>query len=345
MAASETHQHAQHDHAPHESGGYHAHDKHAHDEHEHGHGHGVAPDADKRYLTIAMVLLIGFMAAEVVVGIMAKSLALISDAGHMLTDVGSIGLALVAMRLARRPARGSYTYGLKRVEILSAQANGLTLLLLSVWFVIEAIRRLIHPPVVQGPLVTAVAVLGIGVNLLAVWAMSKANRQSLNVQGSFQHILTDLYAFIATAMAGAIIWATGWNRIDSIAALVVAGLMLKAGIGLVRESGRIFLEAAPRGLDPELIGDAIRAVPKVAQLDDLHVWEVTSGMPALSGHLYVSHEVDCHDVRRGVEVMLRERFGIAHTTLQTDHGSGDHAANGAPATGNCMFAAHEAHRH
>lgn len=291
---------------------------HNHDHH-HDHSHAVSPDADKKYLTLALLLLLGFMAAEVVVGILAKSLALISDAGHMFTDVGAIGMALVAMRLAKRPAGGSYTFGLKRVEILSAQANGLTLLLLSVWFIIEAIRRLLDPPVVEGLLVTVVAVIGIGVNLLAVWTMSKANRQSLNVEGSFQHILTDLYAFIATAIAGGIIWWTGWNRVDSLAALVVAGLMLKAGIGLVRESGRIFLQAAPRGLDPEEIAKAIYAVPSVTALKDLHVWEVTSGMPSLSGHIYVSHEVDCHDVRRSIEAMLHDRFNIAHTTLQTDH--------------------------
>lgn len=306
--------------------------KHNHDHH-HDHSHGVAPDADKKYLTIALLLLLGFMAVEVVVGIMAKSLALISDAGHMLTDVGSIGLALVAMRLAKRPASGSYTFGLKRVEILSAQANGLTLLLLSAWFIVEAIRRLIDPPVVEGLLVTVIAVVGIGVNLLAVWAMSKANRQSLNVEGSFQHILTDLYAFIATAIAGAIIWWTGWNRVDSLAALVVAGLMLKAGIGLVRESGRIFLQAAPRGLDPEQIAEAIRAVPSVTALKDLHVWEVTSGMPSLSGHVFVSPEVDCHDLRRTIEAMLHDQFDIAHTTLQTDH-----AAIGEAESTNCAFA-------
>lgn len=318
MAATETHDH---DHGGHGDHG--------------DHSHGVAADADKRYLTIAMFLLIGFMAVEVVVGIFAKSLALISDAGHMLTDVGSIGLALVAMRLAKRPAGGSYTYGLKRVEILSAQANGVTLLVLSVWFVIEAIRRLIHPPAVEGLLVTVIAVVGIGVNLLAVWAMSKANRQSLNIKGSYQHILTDLYAFIATAIAGGIIWWTGWNRVDSIAALVVAGLMLKAGIGLVRESGRIFLEAAPRGLDPVTIAQAICAVPKVTRLDDLHVWEVTSGMPALSAHLYVDQEIDCHDVRRTVEAMLHDRFDITHTTLQTDHAAADGVE-----TATCPFEVH-----
>ncbi len=311
--------------------------KHDHDHH-HGHSHGVALDADKKYLTIALLLLLGFMAVEVVVGIMAKSLALISDVGHMLTDVGSIGLALVAMRLARRPAGGSYTFGLKRAEILSAQANGLVLLLLSAWFIVEAIRRLINPPVVEGLMVTVIAVIGVGVNLLAVWAMSKANRQSLNVEGSFQHILTDLYAFIATAIAGGIIWWTGWNRVDSIAALVVAGLMLKAGIGLVRESGRIFLQAAPRGMDPEQIAEAIRAVPAVIRLDDLHVWEVTSGMPALSGHIYVNHDIDCHDVRREIEAMLHDRFAIAHTTLQTDHAAADESDHAA----GCAFSSHGA---
>ncbi|HEV7121828.1 MAG TPA: cation diffusion facilitator family transporter [Rhodanobacter sp.] len=296
----------------------HDHSSHRH-AHEHHHAHGVARDADRRYLTIALLLLLVFMLVEVVVGIMASSLALISDAGHMLTDVGSISLALVAMRLASRPARGSYTFGLKRVEILSAQANGLTLVLLSLWFVVEAIRRLIHPPVVQGLLVTAVAVAGIGVNLLAVWAMGKANRQSLNVEGSYQHILTDLYAFVATAIAGGLIWWTGWNRFDAIAALVVAGLMLKAGVGLVRDSGRIFLEAAPRGLEPATIAEAIRGTPAVTCVDDLHVWEVTSGLPALSVHVSVDYQTDCHDVRRTLETMLHERFAIVHTTIQTDH--------------------------
>ena len=314
---------------------------HDHDhDHHHDHAHGVAPDADKKYLTIALLLLLVFMAIEVAVGIAARSLALISDAGHMLTDVGSIGLSLVAMRLAARPASGSYTYGFKRVEILSAQANGVTLVLLSIWFIVEAVRRLIHPPLVDGALVGGIAVVGIGVNLLAVWAMSKANRQSLNVEGSFQHILTDLYAFIATAIAGGIIWWTGWNRLDSIAALIVAGLMLKAGIGLMRESGRIFLEAAPRGLDPAAIAEAIRAVPAVTRLDDLHVWEVTSGMPALSAHIHVQQQIDCHEVRRVVESMLHERFNITHTTLQTDHdGNGDTASLA------CVFAASEEHHH
>ena len=299
----------------------HGHD-HDHD-HGHGHSHALSRNADRRYLAAALALLLGFTVVEVVAGLIAGSLALISDAGHLLTDAAAIALALWAMRLADRPATGSYTFGLKRAEILSAQINGLTLLLLSAWFIVEAVMRLVTPPRVDGALVTAVAVAGIGVNLAAVWVMSKANRQSLNVEGSFQHILTDLYAFIATAVAGALVWWAGWNRIDSIAALVVAGLMFKAGYALVRDAGRVFLEAAPRGLEPAAIAEAMRAVDGVTAVEDLHVWEVTSGLPALSAHLFVSRALDCHLTRRQVQAMLVERYAIHHVTLQTDHADED----------------------
>jgi cobalt-zinc-cadmium efflux system protein len=260
------------------------------------------------------------MLTEVVVGIVASSLALISDAGHMLTDAGALGLALITMRLAARPARGGFTYGLKRAEILSAQANGITLLLLAAWLVYEAIRRLISPPEVEGGLVLVVALVGIAVNLLATWSIGKANRQSLNVEGSFQHILTDLYAFIATAIAGGIIFFTGgYNRVDAIAALVVAALILRAGYGLVKESGRVFLEASPKGLDPEEVGEAMTSVPGVIEVHDLHVWEVTSGFPALSSHVLVEPERNCHEERRNLERLLEEQFDVHHTTLQVDH--------------------------
>ena len=288
--------------------------------HDSNHSHGVSRDADWRYLTIAFALIVGFMLVEVVVGFIASSLALISDAGHMLTDAGALALGLVAIRLAQRPAQGRMTYGLKRAEILSAQANGITLLLLSLWFVYEAIHRLITPPEVTGGLVLIVALVGIGVNLLATWTLSKANRESLNVEGAFQHILTDLFAFIVTAIAGGIIYFTGgYNRVDAIAALVVAALMLRAGYGLVKESGRIFLEAAPKGLDPQEIGDAMVSEADVVEVHDLHVWEVSSEFPALSAHVLVGAETDCHKARRNLENLLEERFEVHHTTLQVDH--------------------------
>jgi cobalt-zinc-cadmium efflux system protein len=293
---------------------------HAHEHGEgHGHDHGVSADADQRYLAIALALIVGFMAGEVVVGIIASSLALISDAAHMLTDAIAIALAILAARLAKRPPKGSLTYGLKRAEILSAQINGMTLLLLAGVILAEAIRRLIEPPEVEGGLVLIVALIGIAVNVAATWVIAKANRQSLNVEGSFRHILTDLYAFIGTAIAGGLILLTGFSRLDAIASIVVAGLMLHSAVILLGKSGRVFLEAAPRGTDPDLVGRVLASQPGVVEIHDLHIWEVTSGFPALTAHVLVRPDVDCHDVRLNLAKLTSERFKIEHTTFQVDH--------------------------
>ncbi|HZX08705.1 cation diffusion facilitator family transporter [Kribbella sp.] len=285
----------------------------------HGHGHAVNAAADRKLLSGALALILGFMVAEVVVGLAAGSLALVTDAAHMLTDAIAIGLALLAIRLAAKPPRGGFTYGFKRVEILSAQANGITLLLLAAFFVYEAINRLIHPPEVQGALVLITGLAGIVVNLLATWLISKANRSSLNVEGAFQHILNDLFAFVATAIAGLIVLLTGFARADAIAAFVVAVLMLKAGIGLVRDSGRIFLEAAPAAIDPQALGAELCAVDGVVEVHDLHVWEITSGEPAASAHVLVAQGLDCHQIRIRIEEVLAERHHLTHSTLQVDH--------------------------
>ena len=288
----------------------------AHDHHHHGHAH--AATADGRRLGLALALIFGFMAVEVVVGFLASSLALLSDAAHMLTDAGAIALALAAARLAGRPAQGGYTFGLKRAEILSAQINGVTLVALATAIVVEGIRRLISPPEVEGAAVLAVALAGIVVNLLATLVLSGANRRSLNVEGAFQHVLTDLYAFIATAIAGGVILATGFRAADGIAALFVAALMLRSGWGLLRESGRVLLEAAPRGLDPQEIWRSLASEPHVVEVHDLHVWEVTSGMPSLSAHVTVRAGCDTQAHRRRLAELLRERFGIDHSTLQVE---------------------------
>jgi cobalt-zinc-cadmium efflux system protein len=283
------------------------------------HGHLHRADADARALRLALALILAFMAAEVAAGIVASSLALLSDAAHMLTDAAALGLSLAAVRIAQRPAGGAMTYGFGRVEILSAQANGVALALLALGIVVAAVQRLFAPPDVDGALVTIVAVAGIGVNLAATLALSGASRASLNVEGSYRHILTDLFAFVATAVAGVTILLTGFARADAIASLLVAALMLQAGTSLVRASARVFLEAAPPGLDPQQIGHALAAYPRVVEVHDLHVWEVTSGFPALSAHVTVRAGEDCHALRHGLQGMLRERFGLRHTTLQVDH--------------------------
>jgi len=293
---------------------------HAHEHGGHsGHAHGVSAEADSRKLAVALGLILGFMVLEVVAGLAAGSLALLSDAGHMLTDAAAIALSLVAIRLAARPARGVMTYGLRRVEILSAQANGVTLLVLGLLILFEGVHRLIDPPAVKGGVVLAVALVGVVVNLAATWTLARANRRSLNVEGAFQHILTDLYAFIATAIAGGVVLWTGWVRADALASLLVATLMLRAAYGLLRDSGRIFLEAAPTDLDPNEIGRALVAESCVAEVHDLHVWEISSGFPALTAHVLVSPDCDCHATRRRLAELLEGRFGIGHTTLQVDH--------------------------
>jgi cobalt-zinc-cadmium efflux system protein len=289
----------------------------------HGHAHGASPDADWRWLAAAAALIVAFMAGEVVAGLVAHSLALLSDAAHMLTDAAAIGLALVTARVAGRPARGGYTYGLRRMEILSAQANGITLVLLAAWLGYEAVRRLITPHQAAGGLMLAVALTGVVVNLAAslllVRASGAGRRRSLNLQGAVAHVLTDLYAFAATAVAAIVILATGFTRADPIATLVVVVLMLRAGAGLIRESGRIFLEAAPAGLDLAALGAAMAARPNVAEVHDLHIWEITTEMPAASAHVLVQPRQDCHAVRADLEELLARDYGITHLTLQVDH--------------------------
>jgi cobalt-zinc-cadmium efflux system protein len=289
----------------------------------HDHSHAFAAETDVRRLGGAFALIVAFMLVELVAGILASSLALISDAGHLLTDAVALGLALAALRLAERPPSGSFTYGMRRAEILSAQVNGITLLLLGGLIVFEGIRRLIDPPDVEGALVVIVAVIGIGVNLVAARMLAGAERRSLNVEGAFLHVVTDLFAFIATAIAGALILIWGFERADGIASLLIAALMLWAAYGLLRQTGRVFMEAAPPGLDPEAIGEALVKEAGVVEVHDLHVWEVTTGMPSISAHMIVRGDADCHEARWRAARLLADRFGVEHSTLQVEHEPGD----------------------
>jgi cobalt-zinc-cadmium efflux system protein len=291
-------------------------------EHAHGHAHhhhGPSADADRRWLAIALGVIAAFMVVEVVAGVLADSLALLSDAAHMLTDAGAIAVALYAAGLAARPAAGRFTFGLGRAEILSAQGNGATLLVLAGVIAVEAIRRLWSAPDVNGAFVLAVGLLGACANVGAAMALGKAERRSMNVEGARAHVLTDLYASLAAAAAGAVVLATGFDRADAIASLLVAALMLRSGLLLLRNSGRVLLEGAPEGVDPQAVGHALAAHPDVVEVHDLHIWEVTSGFPALAAHVLVAPGDDCHGVRRALQAMVSERFGIEHVTLQVDH--------------------------
>jgi cobalt-zinc-cadmium efflux system protein len=284
-----------------------------------GHRHGVGSDADGRYLAGALAVIVAFLVFEVIMAFAGHSLALLADAGHMLTDAAALAASLLAFRLSSRPAAGVWTFGFKRAEVLSAQANGITLLVVSALVGFEAIARLLHPVAVHGGVVVVVASAGVVVNLVASWILARADRGSVNVRGSLAHVMTDLYGFIGTLAAGIVIMLTGFSRADSIASLVVVGLMLYAAWGLLGETGRILLEAAPEGYAPDDIVAAITSQPGVASVHDVHVWLITSGFPALSAHVLVRPPADCHQVRRDLERLMAERFALDHTTLQVDH--------------------------
>jgi cobalt-zinc-cadmium efflux system protein len=282
----------------------------------HAHDHATA---DRRSLALALALVVGFLAAEVVVGLLASSLALLADAGHMVTDAAALALAFVAAGIAHRPARGSWTFGFRRIEILAALANGITLILVGIWIVYSAARRLVDPPDVRGGMVLVVALVGIAVNVAAALLLSGPSRRSLNVRGAFLHVTTDLAAFAGTALAGGLVLATGWDRFDPIASLAVAALIFWSGSVLLRESSRILMEAAPGDAAPGEVADAMLAVPGVVEVHDLHVWTVGTDFPALSAHVLVAPGGDCHEARRALAAMLTERFDLRHTTLQVEH--------------------------
>lgn len=288
----------------------------------HAHAHAIAPTADRRRVVFALGLVVAFMVVEVAVGVAAGSLALLSDAGHMLTDALALVMSLVVLRLAVRQPGGALTYGLRRTEILSGLANGITLLVIAAVVAVEAVQRLISPPVVDARLVLPVALAGVGVSLLATWQLARAQRQSLNIRGSLQHMLTDLYGFGGTALAAVVILLTGFMRADALASLLVAAIMVRTGWGLVREAGAVLLEAAPGDLDADQVAAALRAHPRVVNVHDFHLWEITSGMPALSAHVLVAPGEDCHEVRRELEHTMQHDFHVSHTTLQVDHAAG-----------------------
>jgi cobalt-zinc-cadmium efflux system protein len=282
----------------------------------HGHDHG---SADRRSLAAALALIAGLLVAEIVFGLVAHSLALLADAGHMVTDAAALALALVAAAVATRPADGRWTFGFRRIEVIAALANGITLALVGVWIVFAAVRRLVTPADVRGWTVVAVALAGIVVNLAAALLLARPSRRSLNVRGAFLHVTTDLAAFAGTAIAGGLILATGWDRFDPIASLVVAALIFWSAFVLLRDSSRILMEAAPLGAAPADVAAAMLAVPGVVEVHDLHVWTVGSDFPSLSAHVMVEHGGDCHEARRALAAMLEERFDLHHTTLQVEH--------------------------
>lgn len=297
-----------------------AHDGHGHDGH--GHSHGANLDADGRYLAIALGLILGFMVVEVVVAILGHSLALLADAGHMLTDAAAVAAALWTLHLARRPATSGMTFGYRRAEVLSAALNGVTLVAVGALILVEAVHRLVHPATVQGTSLVVVAAVGVVVNLAATVSVSRANLARLDVAGAFAHLVTDVWAFAGTLIAGIVILATGFERADSIASVVVVALMGRAAWPLLRSAGRILLEATPEDVDLEDVRRHILELPGVTAVHDLHAWAVTSDLPAVSAHVVVTDACfasgSAPRLLDSLQSCLEGHFDVGHSTFQLE---------------------------
>ncbi|MFN8111371.1 MAG: cation diffusion facilitator family transporter [Thermoleophilia bacterium] len=296
--------------------GHHHH--HHHDAHGHHH-HGA--DRGARSLTVALIVNAAYTALQVVVGLAAGSVALLADAGHNLSDVLALAVALGAARLATRPSTPRHSFGYRRAEILGALANALSIVAVSAVIVFEAARRLAHPPEVPGGWMMAVAAVGIAVNAASAWGIHRAGRgrTDLNLRASFLHLAGDALASVGVLVAGALVLWFGWRLADPVVAIAIGALVGFSTWSVLRDAVPVLLEAAPRGVDPETVGAALARVTGVVQVHDLHIWSVSSDFPALSAHVVVTADCDCHATRRDADAMLRDRFGITHTTLQMEH--------------------------
>jgi cobalt-zinc-cadmium efflux system protein len=260
-----------------------------------------------------------FTVVEVVGGLLTGSLALLADAGHMISDNLSLGLALFAVWLAGRPETPEKSFGYKRAEILAALANGVTLVAISIWIFIEAYSRLREPPEILGGPMLVIAALGLLVNAAGAIVLSRSGGENLNTQGALRHVVADALGSIGVIVAALVIVLTGWRYADPLVSVVIGALILASSWSLLRDSTNILLEATPRNIDAEEVGRKMAGAAGVAEVHDLHIWTITSGFPALSAHVLVGQNEDCHGRRRELEDLLAREYGISHTTLQVDH--------------------------
>ena len=296
---------------------------HPHDDHAHGHGHGPdgahahAHGESVRRLWIALVLTGVFLVAEVVGGFLSNSLALLADAGHMLTDVAALALSLFVAWFSRRPETDKRTYGYLRLEILAAFINGAALLLLSAWILIEAVLRFGTPEPIAGGLMLVVAVLGLLVNVAAAWTLHPSQGGSMNIRGAYLHVLSDLLGSVGTVTAALLVQYTGWLIADPIASVFVTLLIVRAAWRLVRESIDVLLESTPAHISLGAVREQLEAIPGIESVHDLHVWTVTSNHIAMSAHAIVREpERQQHVLEHALDAM--RLFGIHHVTIQLE---------------------------
>ncbi len=293
--------------------------------HAHGHGHGHSRShghshgaTHRKQLAIVLGLVTVYMVAEVVGGLLTNSLALLADAGHMLSDAAALGLSLFAIWIARRPATSTHTYGYYRTEILAALVNGATLVAISIYIFVEAYHRIGEPPEVQGGLMMAIATGGLVINLIGLWILNSGRSENLNVRGAWLHVLTDALGSVGAIAAGGLVWATGWHWADPVASIAIGVLVLYSAWALLKETVTVLMEGAPGHIDVLEVQGAICEVPGVRGVHDLHVWTITSGRVALSGHVVVSDAQFGQAMLGRVRSLVHDRFGIDHATIQLE---------------------------
>jgi cobalt-zinc-cadmium efflux system protein len=293
-----------------------------HGSHDHNHSHGTAHANNERRMGLAALLTGGFMFAEVAGGIVAGSLALLADAGHMLTEFASLALAWFGFRLSRRPADWKRTYGFDRFQVLVAFANGLALFAIAAWIVYEAIERLMTTPEVSGGIMVVVAILGLLVNIAAFMLLQGADRDNLNVRGAAIHVLGDLLGSVAALVAGAVIVLTNWTPIDPLLSILVAAIIVRSGWRVVADAGHILLEGAPEELDTRAIGpDLIANVKGVEEVHHVHVWSITQSRRMVTLHALIRDTEDSDRLVRAIKARLKDRFGLDHATIEIERGA------------------------
>jgi cobalt-zinc-cadmium efflux system protein len=293
-----------------------------HGHHHHHHGPADRLNANARALLLALGLILVFAVVEVVGGFLADSLALLADATHMLGDAGSLGIALLAVWMAARPPTPERTFGFHRAEILAALANGVALVAIAIWIFVEAVQRLADTPEPQGGIVIAIGVAGLVLNLVVAVVVGRGRDGSLNLDAAFRHVVADALGSVGVIVGGVIVLTTGWGQADPLIGMLIGLLVLASSWTVLRDSISILLETTPRDIDARDVGEAMARAEDVVDVHDLHIWTITSGFPALAAHVLCRQGADCHGVRRRLEQMLDEEFGIDHTTLQVDHAPG-----------------------
>ena len=296
--------------------GHHHHHDDSHQGHTHTHHH--ASGANQRRLLITLLLVGSYMIAEVVGGLLTNSLALLADAGHMLSDLAALGLSLFAIRLAQRPSNPRRSYGYYRAEILAALANGATLIALSIWIFIAAFQRLATPPEVRGFTMLWIAVGGLLINIASLWILHAGKDESLNVHGAWLHVVGDALGSVGTIVAAVLIWVFGWFWTDPLASVLIGLLIIYSSWALLMEAVSVLMQSTPRRIDPDRVQATMLAVPGVTAVHDLHIWSITSGLDSLSAHVEASPEVAYHDILSGIRSEVHSKFGIDHITIQVE---------------------------